>query len=290
MNRAPLPSVLIACALTICSAGAYAQDPVATVNGEAITRQMLADRLLSEFGKNLIDDLIDELLVTQEAKRLNLQVTEAEVDARLALQKQLLPPGVKWESMLLERRFTPEAFRERMRTLALLEKLVAPTIKVPPEAIGSLLLQQPDLFNIPNRVQLRGIKKINKAQAEQVRRVVIGKVDTFENVARNFSEDDATKRQGGDLGWMPITKGIDGRSVLDRFGIKAEKGIISEVIAGEDGYWVYQVVDFQAGKIPPLEERKRLARQFLFDDQVRAAAVRYFDELKRKARIERPTK
>lgn len=269
---------------------AAAQDPVASVNGEPITRQMLVDRLTAEFGKNLLDDLIDEMIVAQEVRRLNVTVTEAEVEARVDQQKLTLPPGVRWEKWLLERRFTPEAYRERMRTLVRLEKIVTPTIKVADEAIGSLLLANPGLFNEPDRVRLRGIKKREATHAESVRRAAVAKLEPFDKLAERYSEDAGSAPLGGDQGWKPVVIDANKQSILDHFGLKKDKGSISGVITAEDGYWVYEVVEYQAGKPKSLAEKKKLARDYIFNEQLNAAAFRYFDELKRKARIERTIK
>jgi hypothetical protein len=87
---------------------------------------MLTDRLMQEFGKGMLEDLIDELIVLQEARKQKLAVSDKELDARVAQHKAAMPPGVRYEAWLKEKRFTEAAFRERLRVIFLLEKLVEP--------------------------------------------------------------------------------------------------------------------------------------------------------------------
>src|SRR5438128_8946143 len=72
--------------------GAAASDgPVlATVNGQPITQEELVQRLLSYHGKASLEAMINRMLVTQEAKRLGVTVTDAELDARVGLIKNQL--------------------------------------------------------------------------------------------------------------------------------------------------------------------------------------------------------
>src|SRR5207253_5285649 len=54
---------------------AAADGPVlATVNGEPITQEALAQRLMSYYGKSSLDAMINRMIVSQEAKRLGVTV------------------------------------------------------------------------------------------------------------------------------------------------------------------------------------------------------------------------
>lgn len=283
--RAPglfaLMTVTIALA---CSPPVVAQgEAAATVNGEVITRQALMDRLLSEFGKSLVDDLIDELIVLQEARRLKIEVTEAEVDKRVEQHKASLPPGIRYEQWLLERKFTRYAFRERMRTIVRLEKIVTPNLKTSDSEASLFVLQHPEIFSEPAKVHLRGIKKMTRPDAEQVRKAALAPGAKFEELAKNYSQDDGTRNLGGDLGWRQT------EATEQLLRLKAEKGKISEVVAAEDGYWVYQVLDTQPAKEKRLSVPEKLAqaRAMVFEQQLGSALIRYFDELKGKAKIEK---
>src|SRR4051812_7843020 len=67
-------------AIPAAKAAAVAGGTVlATVNGEPITQDALVQRLLASQGKSTLEVMINRMLVNQEAKRLGIRVTDAEV-------------------------------------------------------------------------------------------------------------------------------------------------------------------------------------------------------------------
>src|SRR5688500_11570449 len=76
-----LPSTILAGVGLARSAGA--QEPaLAKVGSESITRAQLMPHLYKYFGKNALSDLVQRSQLRQEAQRVRVTVTDAEVDAR----------------------------------------------------------------------------------------------------------------------------------------------------------------------------------------------------------------
>lgn len=274
---------MLLCLLTLtCPAWPQAadSDPVARVNGEPITRGMLTERLQSEFGKQLLEDMIDELIVLQEARRLKVEVTDKEIDERVDEQKASLLFGQKFETWLAERRMTLASYRARIRILVMLEKIVAPEIKITDEAAASLYLRSPELFGDPEQIRVRAIRCQLRSRAEEILAAVRQAPDQFDRYAKSYSEDSKSREQGGDLGWRPLAAN---RSI----GLTSEKGRISDIVVENDGYWVYQTTDYKPAVKRPWKEVEQAVRKYAFDEQVAVAAVRKFGELKRKANPER---
>lgn len=75
--------------------------------------------------------------------------------------------------------------------------------------------------------------------AEQIReRLQAG--DDFNSLAKKYSDDKATARQGGDLGWTDIDKlPPDSQQQLETLG----KGQISEIFQASDGYEIIKLLD-----------------------------------------------
>lgn len=60
-------------------------DAAATVNGEEISRDELHERLVDQYGQELLDSLITEKVIDQEAKKENVKVTQNEIDEEKAV-------------------------------------------------------------------------------------------------------------------------------------------------------------------------------------------------------------
>jgi foldase protein PrsA len=275
--------ILLSCCIVLLSrnrALAAEDTKVAAVNGQPITRQMLMDRLLSEFGKGLIEDMINEMIVRQEAERLKVEVSDKEVDARVDTQKAGLPFGQSFEEWLADRRLTLPAYRERIGIIVMLEKMVAPQVKVTEEAAASLYLRSPELFGEPEQVRVRGILRKERDDAEKILKFVRNSPQTFDALARKNSQDPSSAVKGGDLGWKPMVE-------MKQYGLTSEAGKTTDIVVRVEGYWIYQVVDYKPAVKKPWKEVEPLVHKFVFEQQVASAAVRRFSDLKSTAQIER---
>jgi len=71
----------------------------------------------------LLDQVIEEMILSEHAKALGLQVSDAELDQAIANIKQDYPDNT-FDEMLLENAVTFNFWRERLRTRLLMEKVV----------------------------------------------------------------------------------------------------------------------------------------------------------------------
>jgi peptidyl-prolyl cis-trans isomerase C len=155
---------------------------VATVNGEPITQEALVQRLLSYHGKATLEVMINRALVSQEAKRLGVSVTDAEVDTRMSLIKNQLGGAEAYSHWLNESRITEAQHRENARATLLMEKIVNKTDPI----------KDADL----ELARVRIILLANEADAKNVEGVLKNGGD-FIQLARERSVDRQTGDQGG---------------------------------------------------------------------------------------------
>ena len=109
-----------------------------------------------------------------------------------------------------------------------------------------------------------------KAKAEAARAAVVEAGEPFPTVARRYSEDPDTARSGGRYGWTQVTgtgSGLDRK--LDEIAQTLEDGQISEVIEGEESFFVIMVDGHREGDVPEDQAKRELAT-----DAVRTARGR----------------
>ncbi|MGB1699115.1 MAG: peptidylprolyl isomerase [Nannocystaceae bacterium] len=102
-------------------------------------------------------------------------------------------------------------------------------------------------------------------------RVVAG--EDFRRVAREVSEDPNTFRSGGDFGWASLEgtgSGLD--PAVDGAARTLTVGGVSDVIGGEDGLYLVQVVDQREGDVPKEIALKTLAEELVARAQGEALA------------------
>ncbi len=65
------------------SSAAAAPSVVATVNGEQVSRQELAQECLRHHGKNVLETLLNKYLIVAECQQRNVAVTQEEVNGEI---------------------------------------------------------------------------------------------------------------------------------------------------------------------------------------------------------------
>jgi foldase protein PrsA len=155
---------------------------MATVNGELITHEELVQRLLAYHGKASLEAMINRILVNQEAKRQGVTVTDAELNARVALIKTNLG-GAEAYSHWLEQSGLGEAqHREQVRATMLTEKIVQKTDPIKDAELEQAAVR---IIVLPSEADAKTTEKILKDGGD------------FIQLARERSTDRQTGEQGG---------------------------------------------------------------------------------------------
>jgi peptidyl-prolyl cis-trans isomerase D len=136
-----------------------------------------------------------------------------------------------------------------------------------------------DEYKVENRAHVEHIlfKTIGKTDAEiaeihQKAEDVLKQAKhgaDFADLAKKYSEDDATKPKGGDLGWI-----VDGQTVPEfqqaAFGLP--KGSISDLVKTQYGFHIIKVLDRETAHTRTFDEVRDSILQPVLDQRVSAAA------------------
>ncbi len=157
--------------------------------------------------------LIDEALQTEEAERLNVRVTQSEIDAAIGRieQSNNIPRG-GFETFLRQQGISTEAAVDQIRAniawQKLLSRTVIPTIEIGEEEIDAVIQRIEAnrgvkeyrvgeiLLPVDNPADADEIRELAKRLVQQIR----GGAD-FRAVASQFSKS-ASAATGGDIGWI----------------------------------------------------------------------------------------
>jgi foldase protein PrsA len=201
---AGLPLLVIATCLGGCG-----QRMAVKVNGESVSQDQFYHQC-ADFNQNqgisaptaglyTINLLIRQVLVTQEAKRLNLQPTDGEVDAELAnLRKQLTANGQSLDQHLQQIGLPLQALKDEIRLGLTQKKLMTQGVTVTDKEIEQYYNQNKQgQFTTPEQVQAEQITVPSEAAAKEVKQTLDKNAD-FRLVAHTKSIDQY-KDQGGTL-------------------------------------------------------------------------------------------
>jgi parvulin-like peptidyl-prolyl isomerase len=221
------------------------------------TSQETADLLTSYYQQQLesmpqvaLEQLIEDVLIQEEADKLGLAVTDEEVEQAIFAQPQVtvtdtatIPTPIPQEEMdtryqasLQQMGISDAQFREIVRRDMLRSKL------------------QDYLANEVATTGLVAHAQIIQTETEQEAQDALSQVksgDDFAIVAREVSTDTLTAENGGDLGW--VTTG----QITSRYGEELERNVMSmspgdiRVVQSNDMWYVVELVDLdQNGPLP----------------------------------------
>ena len=228
----------------------------AIVNGEPITLVAFQGKLRREearwadagvvpadraaFEASVLTEMIDQRLIEQAAIVQGLNVTEAEIEAEIALNIELAGGEEAWQAWLAQNLFTPEEYRVSIRSALLTAKIRDQVIASVPASV--------------EQVHARHILVTTEAEAQEVYQQLLAGAD-FAELAFTHSRDVSTRELGGDLGWFAREQLTE--PIVADTAFSLEVGQISEPVASRLGYHIVQTLD----RVPdrPLDDAARAA-------------------------------
>ncbi len=255
---------------------------VATVNGEQISRQELAEECLRRYGAEVLESVVNKHLIWQACQAKGIQITDQDVEAeinRLAGKFGLSPS--RWLTMLHEERdIAPEQYRREIiwPTLAL-RALAAKELVVTPDE-----MKKAWEVEYGPRVKVRAITVSSRESAEQLRAAAAANPENFGDLAKKHSEDQSASVNGL---IPPIRKNV-GDENIERVAFGLQEGEISPVIQVANQYVILKCEKQLEGTY--IAERFRQDAEDRIRDRVqeqklRGAAASLFQQLQQDARV-----
>ncbi|MEO0616412.1 MAG: peptidyl-prolyl cis-trans isomerase [Pseudomonadota bacterium] len=140
-----------------------------------------------------------------------------------------------------------------------------------------------DLYQTPEQRRARQVLLRTNEDAAAAREQAVGLVarlragEPFEDIARTYSQDGGSARQGGDLGWL--SPGDYPASAVDAAIFSQVANQVSDVVESDFGLHIIQVTEIRSGETEPFEAVVEDVRQGYLDEQVAAQLLALEEEL-----------
>jgi len=285
---------------------------VMTINGDEVRAAEISlmmqniQRYLSSQGRQVTEEqvfqmasqqIVEQKLVAQEARRLGLkpdeqrvaqmlQMTEQQVGGREKLEQTLAGAGTDISQL-------ENIFREMDLGRVFIAQQIEPTVEVTDEEIVAFYNDKPELFTNEEQVRARHIlftveegadeatDATARANAEKAHERALAGED-FAALAQELSQGPSGPR-GGDLGYFEKGK------MVPQFGDAAfalKPGEISPVVKTRFGYHVIKVEDRREAGTVPLEEARDQIQGMLLSQKTNATTGELVQTLGKKADIQ----
>jgi peptidyl-prolyl cis-trans isomerase C len=255
------------------------------------------DGKVLELRKQVLERLIDEELLFQEAKKLKMVVGKEVIDAEIEKAHAQFPTPEAFKEALAQNKLTEEGLRTVFnRTLtiqAFVEKDIVKGVVVTDAEVHDFYTSNKDKFESPEQAHARHIlvavdekadektRQAGKAKADDLLAQLKGGAN-FEDLAKK-SSDCPSAPQGGDLGFFGHGQMVP---EFDSAAFALKPGELSGVIATKFGYHIIKMEEKKdAGLVPETEVAPKI-REYLTSQKTGAAVEQRIKTLREKAKIE----
>lgn len=254
--------------------------------------------MMEEARQKILNQLIEDRLVYQEAIRQEIEINEKEINKEMEAFENRFGGAKEVKKLLESERMTEKELREKIEKQALIRYLhdieIRSKVVVSPLEIEEYYKNAPEEFSSLERVRVRSftIRKSEESREkglmDEEARLEIDEIynriqagEDFSLVVKDSSED--SYADGGGMGdWINRGEMIE---AIDNAIFQTKIGIVTDIIETPIGYHFFKVEEKEKGGQKTFEEVRDQIRMNLFLKKSRLRFDEWMEELKRNAYI-----
>lgn len=282
---------------------------VAKVNGTPIAKSdlvRLADQLhaqiptmpeTADFYRKVLDQLVSNRLLVDEAKAAGITAADDEVNKQLGDLKSRMTPEKYQEELKKEGLTEADLLKQTRETIEVqkfVDAKVVNDVTVSDQQVKAFYDQNPDKLKRPERLHVRHIlinaKDASPADKQKARAKaddLLAKLKAggdFAKLAEESSDDPGSKQHGGELPWFSKGQMVPPFEAA-AFALK-QPNDLSPVVETQFGFHIIQLIEHQDAGLVPFDEVKARIAGFLKQQQQREKFLDHVKALKAKSKIE----
>ena len=291
---------------------------VVTVNGREVLEDQVAQevgRLHSQFSgrvppqqlesmmdmirQQAVDNMINRMLLEQQAERAKIEITDEQITARVAQVKGGFSSEEAFTEQLAASGLTEAGFMQEVELAIRIEKLLeehtSSLDKTGEQEAREFYDQNIERFKQAEQVKASHILiPVEEADTEEMKAEKKQKLEGLLDQVKGGADFAAlaqehsscpSKARGGDLGFFPRGQMV---GEFDEAVFALEVGQVSDVVETQFGYHIIKLTDRKATSTGPFDEAKTEIAAFLDNQKQQQAIAAYIDSLRSVATIQYP--
>ena len=223
---------------------------VAVINDTSITRDDFHEQLEAEHGMQVLQGLIMQTVVLDEAEEAGVAPDDEEVEEEIDALKAEFGGEQGLNQILQQQGMTMEGLRTNIKMNVALEELSKQEVDFTEEELQEYYSENKEDFMIQERVRASHILLGNKDEAEDIR-AELEDGASFSELAERYSVDTASAEDGGELGMFPRGSMVP---EFEEIAFELEIGEISEPVETEHGFHIIKVTERQESEMREFDE------------------------------------
>ena len=269
----------------------FIRDKIQATRGEGAVEAYISAKF------EALENLVDDELIYQEAKRQGVRVTEDQVEAEF--QRIAAREGgeeaflAKMATAQMNRNQILQGVRRRMTNDEFVKEGVTAGLEASDEEAEAYYNAHHSLFSTElwfkvSHILIRCKRQAGSNESEEARlraEKILANVRggrSFEHMAREFSED-STSVLNGEIGYMK--KGTT-YPEFEEVAFKLSPGEVSDVVRTDAGFHIIKVTGRRGGALQEFSEVRDVCRKGVLRDKSAAAVRDLLEYLRKSAEIE----
>ena len=254
---------------------------------------------LIRIRRDVLEKLVEKMLVEQKIKELGVKVSEDEIKQAIEdvkkqnnLTQETLIKALAGQGLTFEQYHTQ--LQDQLEKLKLVSMEVRSKIHVSATEVQDYYDSNQAKYREEETFHARHIffKTSEKAPADEIKRsmttalMVLAEAKSgkdFAELAKNYSEDPAARKDGGDLG--RFKKG-DMQSELEQAIIAMKPGEVSELVYTSLGFHIIKLEERIPGTLKPFASVKNEIEELLYRKKSEERFALWAKDLRSKASVE----
>lgn len=278
---------------------AYAQDKiVAIVNQDAITKKDFTDFLnfmrlqLSQQYKgkeleekinsakaDLLNRLIEDRLILQEAKKNNIVIDEARIKSRINEVKKGYPTDAQFQTELMKQGLTQSDIEKKIREQFLMFNIVDKEVR------GKITIKPEEVTEFYEKNK----KDFNSGEGRELDAISLESNDLARTVAYSLKSGaklvDLAAKYPLTINQLNVNQGDELRKEIENVVTKLGINEISEPVKIDDKYYIFRLVNITAAKELTLAQVQDKIHGLLFEKKMQEGLIRWLDGLRKDSYI-----
>ncbi len=234
--------------------------------------------------------LVEETLVDQQVKRLELQAGDQEVEAQIRsitkrngittgqLSERLRQLGTNMEEY-------KTGIKRQIERRNLIDREIKPSLEVTEEQLRHFYLRQGASSGADMQYHLAHIVVGDKNKSQALYSLLKENPGSFETLAKESSEDSASASSGGDLGFLSLSSLS---AELKKAVLGLREGAFSSPIKTSSGYHIVKLIETRSSDFSTLsKEKKEALRAQMINSEVEKKMILWLERKKSEAHIVR---
>ena len=294
--------LLITAAINEVNARETIDRIIAIVNDDLVTLSEFNDYMseLPELSKDIdkyqvLNELVDQLLVEQEAKKLGIYVTDDEVKQSIAnIKQQLGMSDEKMQEVLNKENLTSEQLNKQWKLQLLSNKVLGVKLK------GKIAVTEDEIRDLYKQYygDIENFEEVKIAQilitynidneiaaAEKAQKVAdLARSDSdFKKLVKEYSDDTSSKDKGGILGYFQKGELVE---ELDEAISNMKVGETSNPVKTSSGFHILKVLDIKSLDESSVDKYREQLKYELYKEKAAKELNKFISDIKENAYIE----